>query len=260
MKLENDYAALKMELEKSKLKRTHFKEKMKNPEVDSKEDNSSHAEKPESRNCHTQTFETAFVPCGKCEDMQKDLYEIGNEVVLLCEEHSIPSNLKKLKHLFKNMTMTSSDIENWRKDQTKDILKIRECITLLKKEKEELKTHILSNANETESLRKRNYLLENDIETMLDQIKETKESIAEKINEITITKKEVQKREEVIANLSNEKELLKNKLEKQKEEFDNRLNSFNDLGRSKSQISRVILLSRTKYIFSFFLPQNKTLS
>ena len=253
MKLEDDYTALKMELEKSKFKRTHFKEKMKNPEVNTKENNSSHAEKPESRNCHTQTFETAFVPCGKCEYMQKDLYEIGNEVVLLCEEHSIPSNLKKLKHFFKNMIMTSSDIENWRKDQIKDILKISECFTLLKKEKEELKAQILSNANETESLRKRNYILENDIETILDQIKETKESIAEKINEITITKREVQKREEVIANLSNEKEMLKSKLEKQKEEFDNRLNSFNDLGRYIFEITRVILLLRIKYIFSFFL-------
>ena len=241
MKLEDDYAALKMQLEKSKLKRTHFKEKMKDPEVNTKEDNSSNAEKPESRNCHTQTFETAFVPCGKCEDMQKDLYEIGSEVVLLCEEYSIPSNLKKLKHLFKNMTMTSSDIENWRKDQAKDLLKISECITSLKKDKEELKAQLLSNANETESLRKRNYLLENDIETMLDQIKKTKENIAEKINEITTTKKEVQKREEIIANLSNEKEMLKNKLEKQKEEFDGRLNSFNDLGSYKFNTTRVIL-------------------
>ena len=72
----------------------------------------------------TQTFETAFLPCLACSNMQNCLITIGSAIISICESQGLPSLLAKYKRAYKDVEMTNLDIQKWSTEQERDLQKV----------------------------------------------------------------------------------------------------------------------------------------
>ncbi|XP_065663398.1 coiled-coil domain-containing protein 157 isoform X6 [Hydra vulgaris] len=90
---------------------------------DQQEIKSSHILWNKRQSISTQTYETSFLPCFSCSDMQNCLINTGSVIISICESQGLPSLLSKYKRAYKN-EMTNLDIKKWCTEQERDLNKV----------------------------------------------------------------------------------------------------------------------------------------
>ncbi|XP_044897934.1 coiled-coil domain-containing protein 157 isoform X3 [Felis catus] len=88
-----------------------------------------------SRNVHSQTVETALVPCDACISVQGSLREVGNMVISLCQSQNLPSSLGQFQQLVQdNMglrPLPAATMGHWAAEQSKDLTRLSKHVGAL---------------------------------------------------------------------------------------------------------------------------------
>jgi len=244
MKLENDYLQVKMENEslKAKSKNKHFKENFITQEIT--ENNILKKENPSNLLNHsTQTYETAFLPCEYCNDMQLNLLNVGGELIKICESQGLPSALSKQKRLMKDITMTTKDINKWSSEEGKDIQRINDFLTSLTNQIAPLKKYISNYETETEHLNNQLNTFEKSNSNLKSQIEELENMNIKYKKDLESIKSVLSANNETISNLQIEENNLKDTLTRTKEELEKQKISSNALEQGIQSLSSQIKLA-----------------
>ncbi|XP_060468715.2 coiled-coil domain-containing protein 157 isoform X2 [Panthera onca] len=88
-----------------------------------------------SRSVHSQTVETALVPCDACISVQGSLREVGNMVISLCQSQNLPSSLGQFQQLVQdNMglrPLPAATMGHWAAEQSKDLTRLSKHVGAL---------------------------------------------------------------------------------------------------------------------------------
>ncbi|XP_043415219.1 coiled-coil domain-containing protein 157 isoform X2 [Prionailurus bengalensis] len=88
-----------------------------------------------SRSVHSQTVETALVPCDACISVQGSLQEVGNMVISLCQSQNLPSSLGQFQQLVQdNMglrPLPAATMGHWAAEQSKDLTRLSKHVGAL---------------------------------------------------------------------------------------------------------------------------------
>ncbi|XP_019282218.2 coiled-coil domain-containing protein 157 isoform X2 [Panthera pardus] len=87
-----------------------------------------------SRSVHSQTVETALVPCDACISVQGSLREVGNMVISLCQSQNLPSSLGQFQQLVQDMglrPLPAATMGHWAAEQSKDLTRLSKHVEAL---------------------------------------------------------------------------------------------------------------------------------
>lgn len=102
---------------------------------------------------HTQTIETAFVPCEACGMVQRNLRQIGDTIINMCQSQKLPSSLQKFQPLVAEMEWLSSiDVARWVSEQSKDISRMNKHLDNLMATINPLKQELENSEKKTRKL------------------------------------------------------------------------------------------------------------
>lgn len=74
---------------------------------------------------HTQTVETAFVPCEACHVVQKSFRNAGDTLINMCQAQKLPSSLQKYRPLVAEVKwLSANDVIRWAGEQNKDLSRL----------------------------------------------------------------------------------------------------------------------------------------
>nr|KAF6464335.1 coiled-coil domain containing 157 [Rousettus aegyptiacus] len=94
-----------------------------------------------TRNVHSQTVETALVPCDACTSVQGSLREVGKVVISLCQSQNLPSSLVQFQQLVQDSMgfrpLPAATVGHWAAEQSKDLMRLSEHIGPLRTQLEE---------------------------------------------------------------------------------------------------------------------------
>ncbi|KAK7834376.1 hypothetical protein U0070_017562 [Myodes glareolus] len=78
-----------------------------------------------TKSVHSQTIETALVPCDACTSVQGSLWEVGKVVISLCQSQNLPSSLGQFQKLVQDSMglkpLPAATIGHWAAEQSKDL-------------------------------------------------------------------------------------------------------------------------------------------
>ncbi|XP_022406424.1 coiled-coil domain-containing protein 157 isoform X1 [Delphinapterus leucas] len=81
-----------------------------------------------TRSVHSQTMETALVPCDACTSVQGSLQEVGKMVISLCQSQNLPSSLGQFQHLVQDSMglrpLPATTMGHWAAEQSKDLARL----------------------------------------------------------------------------------------------------------------------------------------
>ncbi|XP_058996510.1 coiled-coil domain-containing protein 157 [Mustela lutreola] len=81
-----------------------------------------------SRSIHSQTVETALVPCDACTSVQSSLQEVGKAVISLCQSQNLPSSLGQFQQLVRDSMglrpLPAATMGHWAAEQSKDLTRL----------------------------------------------------------------------------------------------------------------------------------------
>uniref|UniRef100_A0A8C6G3C1 Coiled-coil domain containing 157 n=1 Tax=Moschus moschiferus TaxID=68415 RepID=A0A8C6G3C1_MOSMO len=81
-----------------------------------------------TRSVHSQTVETALVPCDACTNVQGSLQEVGKVVINLCQSQNLPSSLGRFQQLVQDSMgrrpLPAATIGLWAAEQSKDLARL----------------------------------------------------------------------------------------------------------------------------------------
>ncbi|XP_057382304.1 coiled-coil domain-containing protein 157 isoform X2 [Balaenoptera acutorostrata] len=81
-----------------------------------------------TRSVHSQTVETALVPCDACTSMQGSLREVGKMVISLCQSQNLSSSLGQFQHLVQGSMglrpLPATTVGHWAAEQSKDLTRL----------------------------------------------------------------------------------------------------------------------------------------
>ncbi|XP_067556367.1 coiled-coil domain-containing protein 157 isoform X2 [Pseudorca crassidens] len=81
-----------------------------------------------TRSVHSQTMETALVPCDACTSVQGSLQEVGKMVISLCQSQNLPSSLGQFQHLVQDSMglrpLPATTVGHWAAEQSKDLARL----------------------------------------------------------------------------------------------------------------------------------------
>ncbi|KAM6155732.1 coiled-coil domain-containing protein 157-like [Rhynchocyon petersi] len=81
-----------------------------------------------TRSVHSQTVETALVPCDACTSVQGSLREVGKVVVSLCQGQNLPSSLGQFQQLVQDSMglrpLPAATVGRWVAEQSKDMMRL----------------------------------------------------------------------------------------------------------------------------------------
>ncbi|XP_007461253.1 PREDICTED: coiled-coil domain-containing protein 157 isoform X1 [Lipotes vexillifer] len=81
-----------------------------------------------TRSVHSQTVETALVPCDACTSVQGSLQEVGKMVISLCQSQNLPSSLGQFQHLVQDSmglrSLPATTVGHWAAEQSKDLARL----------------------------------------------------------------------------------------------------------------------------------------
>ncbi|XP_049553702.1 coiled-coil domain-containing protein 157 isoform X2 [Orcinus orca] len=81
-----------------------------------------------TRSVHSQTMETALVPCDACTSVQGSLQEVGKMVISLCQSQNLPSSLGQFQHLVQDSMglrpLPATTMGQWAAEQSKDLARL----------------------------------------------------------------------------------------------------------------------------------------
>lgn len=94
-----------------------------------------------TRNVHSQTVETALVPCDACTSVQGSLREVGKVVISLCQSQNLPSSLGQFQQLVQDSMglrpLPAATVGHWAAEQSKDLMRLSKHIGPLRTQLEE---------------------------------------------------------------------------------------------------------------------------
>ncbi|XP_006894943.1 PREDICTED: coiled-coil domain-containing protein 157 [Elephantulus edwardii] len=81
-----------------------------------------------TRSVHSQTIETALVPCDACTSIQGSLREVGKGVISLCHGQNLPSSLGQFQQLVQDSMglrpLPAATVGRWVAEQSKDLVRL----------------------------------------------------------------------------------------------------------------------------------------
>ncbi|XP_040859619.1 coiled-coil domain-containing protein 157 isoform X2 [Ochotona curzoniae] len=87
------------------------------------------------KSVHSQTVETALVPCDACISVQGSLQELGKVVINLCQSQNLPSSLGQFHHLVQDSIglkpLPAATMIHWAAEQSKDLARISKHVGAL---------------------------------------------------------------------------------------------------------------------------------
>ncbi|XP_037672695.1 coiled-coil domain-containing protein 157 isoform X2 [Choloepus didactylus] len=88
-----------------------------------------------ARSIHSQTVETALVPCDACASVQGSLREVGKVVMSLCQAQNLPSSLGPFQQLVQDSMglkpLPAATVGHWAAEQSKDLLRVSKHVEAL---------------------------------------------------------------------------------------------------------------------------------
>ena len=88
-----------------------------------------------TRSVHSQTVETALVPCDACTSVQGSLREVGKVVISLCQSQNLPSSLGQFQHLVQDSMglrpLPATTVGHWAAEQSKDLMRLTKHVGAL---------------------------------------------------------------------------------------------------------------------------------
>lgn len=88
-----------------------------------------------TRSVHSQTVETALVPCDACANVQGSLREVGRVVVGLCQSQNLPSSLGHFQQLVQNTMglkpLPAATVGHWAAEQSRDLARLSKHVGAL---------------------------------------------------------------------------------------------------------------------------------
>ncbi|XP_058137627.1 coiled-coil domain-containing protein 157 [Dasypus novemcinctus] len=88
-----------------------------------------------TRSTHSQTVETALVPCDACASVQGSLREVGKVVISLCQAQNLPSSLGPFQQLVQDSMglkpLPAATVGHWAAEQSKDLLRFSKHVGAL---------------------------------------------------------------------------------------------------------------------------------
>ncbi|XP_077617735.1 coiled-coil domain-containing protein 157 isoform X2 [Crocuta crocuta] len=88
-----------------------------------------------NRSIHSQTVETALVPCDACTSVQGSLWEVGKVVISLCQSQNLPSSLGQFQQLVQDSMglrpLTATTMGHWAAEQSKDLTRLSKHVGAL---------------------------------------------------------------------------------------------------------------------------------
>lgn len=88
-----------------------------------------------TRSVHSQTVETALVPCDACASVQGSLREVGRAVVGLCQSQNLPSSLGHFQQLVQNTMglkpLPAATVGHWAAEQSRDLARLSKHVGAL---------------------------------------------------------------------------------------------------------------------------------
>lgn len=88
-----------------------------------------------TKSVHSQTIETALVPCDACTSVQGSLWEVGKVVISLCQSQNLPSSLGQFQKLVQDSMglkpLPAATIGHWAAEQSKDLTRLNKHVGAL---------------------------------------------------------------------------------------------------------------------------------
>lgn len=187
----------------------------------------------------TQTYDTAFIPCEACARTQKNLIEVGNAVMKVCESQGLPSSLAKQKKLLKQSLLAAADVSRWTSEQNRDLARINSHLDNLYAQINPLQEKLASSEAQCKNLEKEIRSMETKLEEEKNQMSRNEIAFSEKLSKI------VQEKDLLLAGakavneeLTNGKENLQNMVLKLEADSSKHQNAIKELGKSQSIFKR----------------------
>ncbi|XP_030893699.1 coiled-coil domain-containing protein 157 isoform X2 [Leptonychotes weddellii] len=87
------------------------------------------------RSVHSQTVETALVPCDACTSVQGSLREVGKVLIGLCQSQNLPSSLGQFQQLVQDSMglrpLPAATVGHWAAEQSKDLTRLSKHVGAL---------------------------------------------------------------------------------------------------------------------------------
>ncbi|XP_054326282.1 coiled-coil domain-containing protein 157 [Pongo pygmaeus] len=94
-----------------------------------------------TRSVHSQTIETALVPCDACASVQGSLQKVGKAVISLCQRQNLPSSLGQFQQLVQDSMglrpLPAATVGRWAAEQRKDLTRLSKHVEALRAQLEE---------------------------------------------------------------------------------------------------------------------------
>ncbi|GAB1295746.1 Coiled-coil domain-containing protein 157 [Apodemus speciosus] len=88
-----------------------------------------------TKSVHSQTVETALVPCDACTSVQGSLWEVGKVVISLCQSQNLPSSLGQFQKLVQDSLglkpLPAATVGHWAAEQSKDLTRLNKHVGAL---------------------------------------------------------------------------------------------------------------------------------
>lgn len=88
-----------------------------------------------TRSVHSQTVETALVPCDACASVQGSLQEVGKALIGLCHSQNLPSSLGHFQQLVQDTMglkpLPAATVGHWAAEQSKDLARLSKHVGAL---------------------------------------------------------------------------------------------------------------------------------
>ncbi|XP_069352962.1 coiled-coil domain-containing protein 157 [Eulemur rufifrons] len=88
-----------------------------------------------TKSVHSQTIETALVPCDACTSVQGSLQEVGKVVISLCQSQNLPSSLGQFQQLVQDSMglrpLPAATMGHWAAEQSKDLVRLSKHVGAL---------------------------------------------------------------------------------------------------------------------------------
>ncbi|XP_036056516.1 coiled-coil domain-containing protein 157 isoform X2 [Onychomys torridus] len=111
-----------------------------------------------TKSVHSQTIETALVPCDACTSVQGSLWEVGKVVISLCQSQNLPSSLGQFQKLVQDSMglkpLPAATVGHWAAEQSKDLTRLNKHVGALTQLVGPLRTQLEEAESQKDELRK----------------------------------------------------------------------------------------------------------
>ncbi|XP_004843495.1 coiled-coil domain-containing protein 157 isoform X1 [Heterocephalus glaber] len=121
-----------------------------------------------TKSIHSQTTETALVPCDACTSVQGSLREVGKVVISLCQNQNLPSSLGQFQQLVQDSMgirpLPATTMGHWAEEQSKDLTRLSKHMGALTQLVGPLRAQLEESEGQKDGLRKQVAKLEQDLQ------------------------------------------------------------------------------------------------